>query len=63
MGFVSLILRVLAALILFLLAFEVITSDVFLWMWGALGTYITATIFGAEPLVGIGVLDSRRERR
>lgn len=58
MGIVSLILRVLAAILLFLLAFEVIEgADFFLWLSGALGLYVTATILGST-----GVREVIRER-
>lgn len=46
MGLLSLILRVVAAIILFLLAFEVISDDYFVWLAGSLGLYVTATVLG-----------------
>lgn len=47
MGLISLILRVAAAIILFLLALGVIEgADFFKWMAAAIGLYVTATVFG-----------------
>lgn len=55
MGLISLILRVLAAVILFLLAFQVIEEDYLLWLAGALGLYVTATVFGNASLGGLTI--------
>lgn len=46
MGLVGLALRVTAAVILFLLAFQVITDDFLYWLAGAIGLYVTSTLFG-----------------
>lgn len=64
MGLISLILRVLSAIILFLLAFEVIEgANFFLWLAAAIGIYVTATIFGDARVNASGwIVNTGRER-
>lgn len=59
MGLISLIMRVLSAILLFLLAFKVIDTDYLLWLAGALGLYVAATCFGGASLSGIVVNKER----
>lgn len=59
MGLISLVLRVFAAVILFLLAFQVITDDFLYWQAGAIGLYVTATILGPVGIQGFVVNKER----
>lgn len=59
MGLISLILRVFSAVILFLLAFQVIQTDFLYWLAGGIGLYVTATIFGPVGIQGFVVSKER----